>query len=65
MWTAAIGKKVDALLGSASPAWRRALVISEDILTATVCERLAYLPGELPIRLLLRAAEPVQIRFIT
>jgi hypothetical protein len=64
VWTAAIRKKVDALLGSASPAWRRALVVSEDILTATVCERLAYLPGELPVRLLLRSAEPLQIPFI-
>jgi len=52
------------MLAGNAAAWRRALAVSEDILTSTVFERLGYLPGDLPIRLLLRAADPVQLRFI-
>ncbi|MCB9779846.1 MAG: hypothetical protein H6742_14870 [Alphaproteobacteria bacterium] len=68
MWQAVAHNKVEVVLGQhssdAPAAWRAVVDRSEDLLTALVFERLAYLPGVAGTELILRAARPTQLDFI-
>jgi len=66
MWAAIRALKDERLLGRVPPnaaaAWRKLVHSSEDLLTAGVFERLSYLEGELPLRLVLGACQVRELR---
>ncbi len=68
MWAAIRALKDERLLGRVPPnaaaAWRKLVHNSEDLLTAGVFERLSYLEGELPVRLLLGACQVRELRSV-
>lgn len=63
MWKAIHHRKLERVLAQGSPeaaaALRRVVRGTEDVLTSSVFERVAYLPGRLGLELLLDACRPV------